>query len=162
MTAQNLVSGALSPEKSSGVTKSLSDVGTNLDMLVILQPEEKKELARVGKTFGPFIELAHGVTTDHPQIMPGVFDIAEFDRDYQLARRLEPILHQLEELSEAVQDTIFAANSDAMLEALQVYAAVQQNKDKIPGMDTIAAKMADFFKRRKRQPAETVETASKT
>lgn len=162
MTAQNLVSGALTPEKTLGVTKSLSDVSTNLDMLVILQPDEKKELARVGKTFGPFIELAHGVAVNHPQIMPGVFDIAEFNRDYQLPRDLGPILHQLEELSEAVQDTIFAANSDAMLEALQVYAAVQQNKDKIAGLDTIAAQMADFFKRKKRQPAEIAETASKT
>lgn len=160
MAAQNLVSAVLSPEKSSAAMKSIEDLKTSLDMLVVLQPDEKKELARVGKTFGPFIDLAHGVTTTHPQIMPGVFDIAEFNRDFELTKSLEPILHELQELCEAVQDTIFASNSDAMLEALQVYAAVQQNKDKVPGLDTIAAKMAEFFKRRKRQPAEAVASAS--
>lgn len=158
--AQNLVSAVLSPEKSSGVMKSLADVKTDLDMLVILQPDEKKEFARVGKTFVPLIELAHSVTTSHPQIMPGVFDIAEFNKDFELPRALEPILHELQELCEAVQDTIFASNSDAMLEALQVYAAVQQNKDKVPGLDTIAAKMAEFFKKKKRQPAEAVASDS--
>ncbi|MCL4511307.1 MAG: hypothetical protein M1470_09595 [Bacteroidetes bacterium] len=48
---------------------------------------------------------------------------------------------------------MFAANSDAMSESLEIYSAVQMKKDKIPGMDTIAAQMADFFRKTKRKPA---------
>ena len=36
------------------------------------------------------------------------------------------------------------------MEALEIYAAVQQNKDKVPGLDVIAAQLKEFFKRTKK------------
>ncbi|OYV86064.1 MAG: hypothetical protein B7Z63_04590 [Ignavibacteriae bacterium 37-53-5] len=152
MAIQNLVSGALTPEQMASVTQGLSTIKGALPILITLQPQQKKEFVRVGNTYVPFIEMAHSVVTDHPEIVPGVFNIAEFNRDYQLPKDLRPYLNQIEELAESILDTIFAANSDAMTESLEVYAAVQQNKDKIPGMDTIAAKMAEFFKKGRRMP----------
>ncbi len=152
MAAQNLVSGALTEEQKASVAQAISTIRGGIPVLIILQPQQKREFVKVGNTFVPFIEMAHEALRDHPEIMPGVFNTAEFNRDYQLAKDLVPILNQLAELTESVQDTIFAANSDAMSESLEVYAAVQQNKDKVPGMDTIAAKMAEFFKKGKKLP----------
>lgn len=155
MTAQNLVSGALTEEQKAAVTGAIQTIKEGIPTLVVLQPQEKKEFVRVGNTYIPFIDLAHQVMVEHPEVMPGIFDTAEFNRDYQLAIDLLPILGQLNELAESVEDTIFAARSDVMSGALEVYAAVQQNKDKIPGMDTVAAQMASFFKRAgRRAPAE--------
>jgi len=149
--AQNLVSGALSTEQKAQIGQGLAAIKAGLPMIITLQPEQKREFVRVGSTFLPFIEIAHGVSVDHPEIMSGVFNLAEYNRDYALSIDLLPILNQLNELAESVQDTIFAANSDAMAESLEVYAAVQANTDKVPGMDTIAAKMAAFFKKSRTQ-----------
>lgn len=147
MGVQNLVSGAITQEQKTAVEGGIQTIKGGIPVLVVLQPEQKKDFVRVGNTFGPFIEMAHGATEKHPEIMPGVFNIGEFDGDYQLQKDLLPILTQLKELTESVEDTIFAARSDAMAAALEVYAAVQQNKDKVPGLDTLASDMAAFFKK---------------
>ncbi len=152
MAAQNLASGTVTPETIASVTESIAAIKAGLPMLVILQPKQKKEFVKVGNTYLPFIEMGYETVRDHPNIMPGVFDVEEFKRDYQLAKDLVPILNQLSELTESVEDTIFAANSDAMSAALEIYAAVQSNKDKIPGMDTMAGKMAGFFKKTRTIP----------
>ncbi len=153
MPVQNLVSATLTPEKSSATLQKLTEVGADLDFLIVLEPDSKNEFVKVGNTYSGFLKKANSVVADHPEILPSVFSIGEFKRDYQLALDLQPILDKLKELTEAVQDTIFAANSDALSAGLGIYAAVQQNKDKIPGMDTIAAEMAAFFKRPKRKKA---------
>lgn len=161
MTAQNLVSGVMSEEQKTSVTGAVQTIKDGIPFKVVLQPQEKREFVRVGNTYVPFIDLAHQVVTEHPEIMPGIFDTAEFDRDYQLGIDLSPILGQLNELAESVEDTIFAARSDAMAGALEIYAAVQQNKDKIPGMDTVAAQMAAFFKRAGRKLPATTDQETK-
>jgi hypothetical protein len=153
MPVQNLVSATLTPEKSSATLQKLTEVGADLDFLIVLEPDSKNEFVKVGNTYSGFLKKANGVAADHPEILPAVFNLDEFKKDYQLALDLQPILTRLKELTEAVQDTIFAANSDALSAGLGIYAAVQQNKDKIPGMDTIAAEMAAFFKRPKRKTA---------
>ncbi len=150
MALQNLISATLTPEEKTAVIQGIAAIKGGLPMLITLQPQQKKEFVRVGNTYLPFIDMAYDVITDHPEIMSGVFNLQEFKNDYILAKELGPLLHQVEELAESVQDTIFAANSDAMSEALEIYAAVQMNKDKIPGMDTIAEKMKAFFKKSRR------------
>ena len=43
-----------------------------------------------------------------------------------------------------------AVNNDALTEALDVYAAVKQNKEKVPGLNVVADEMAEFFKKNKK------------
>ena len=50
-----------------------------------------------------------------------------------------------------------AVGSDTLLASLDVYGAVKQNKDKVPGLAVVADKMAVFFKKSKAKPkADTV------
>lgn len=158
MAVQNLVSAVLTPDVQTAVTQSLGNVKSKLNFLIILQPDQKNQLMKVGTIHSGFIKDAYEVICDHPEIMSSLFNVAEFKKDYSLSQDLVPILNQLNELAESVQDTVFAAGSDAMCEALEIYAAVQANKDKVPGMDTIAAKMAGYFKKPKRTtPATAVK-----
>ncbi|HEY9166153.1 MAG TPA: hypothetical protein VIS48_08345 [Candidatus Kryptonia bacterium] len=152
MCAQNLVSAALTSEQQAAAKAALVQLKASIPALVTLSPQEKQALVKVGNAYEPFLDLANGVTTAHPEIMSGVFNLQEFNKDYQLQKDLSPILSDLLELTEAVSDTFFAARSDAMSESLDVYASVQMNKNKIAGMDTIAAKMAAFFKKSRQQP----------
>jgi hypothetical protein len=150
MAMQNLVSAVFTPEAQAGVTQGITGIKSKMDFLIILQPNQKNQLMKVGDIHAGFIKDAQQVMSDHPDIMSPLFNLTEFQKDCSLSESLAPILNQLAELTESVEDTLFAANSDSMCAALEVYGAVQANKDKVPGMDTIAAKMAAYFKKPKR------------
>ena len=70
-------------------------------------------------------------------------------RDCNLFNAIRPLLNQLNELSESLQKTYYAVGSDAFVAALEVYSAVKQNKDKVPGLNVTADEMGVFFKKAK-------------
>ena len=154
MALQNLVSASLTPEQKSSIITKLSDLKNDLGFVISLLPEEKKEYLKVGNVMLPLIEKAHDAVTAHPEILPAIFDKEEFENDYKLTKDLLPIVSQLAELASAVEATLFAANSDSMVETLEIYAAVQQHKDKVPGLDTVATEMKEFFKKTKKLKTE--------
>ncbi len=154
MSAQNLVSEEFTSEGKAAFDQGLAGIKGGLPALVTLRPGEKRELVKVGNSYLPFIDEAHEVLTAHPDIMPGIFNAEEFRRDYKLAKDMTPYVNEVRELLEGMEDTVFAAYSDAMTGALEIYAAVQQNKDKVPGLDAIAAQMASFFKKVRKRTTE--------
>lgn len=149
--AQNLVSAALSAEDAADILQKLADAKSKLQFLMTLQGQDIQSLVKVGNTFLPFIEQAYQVAVDHPEILPGIFDKEEFLRDCDLIKKLRPILNQIKELADSLQNTFFAVSSDAMVGALEVYAAVKQNRDKVPGLNVAADEMAVYFKRSPRK-----------
>ncbi|NNM66719.1 MAG: hypothetical protein HKM06_01775 [Spirochaetales bacterium] len=61
--------------------QSLSAIRTRLSFLLNLQSSESASLVKAGKEFVPFIENCPSVTKTHPEILSGVFDKPEFERD---------------------------------------------------------------------------------
>ena len=153
MASQNLVSAVLPPELKNSIVTKLSSLKSDFNFLISILPGEKNEHVKVGNVMLPLLDMARDVVATHPEIISAIFDKEEFIKDYQLTKDLAPISTQLMELAAAVETTLFAANSDAMVGALEVYAAVLQNEDKVPGLDVIAAQMREFFKRPKRLKA---------
>lgn len=154
MPQQNLISDSISEEQKTAVLQRLQEIKAELSFLLTLQPDEIMGLVKAGNSFAPFIQQAYNTVNDHPEIMPGVFDTDEFKRDCELSRDLGVIETQARELANSLENTLMAANSDAMNGALEVYAAVKQNRDKVPGLNVVAEDMAEFFKRSKRNKNE--------
>lgn len=151
--AQNLISAALSAEDAAAIQQSLSEAKTKLSFLLSLQTEDIATLFKVGNAYLPFIEQAYQTIIAHPEIMPAVFDKDEFIRDYKLLVALRPIFNQINELAESIQKTFMAVGSDAMVASLEIYSAVKQNKDKVPGLAVTADEMGVFFKRTRTKAA---------
>lgn len=147
MATQNLISAILSPEVKANVMTKLTEVKTSLDFVISLLPEQKCEFVKAGNTMLPFVEKAYNAASTHPEILSSVFDKEEFFKDYLLSKELVPIFNLLKELTTSLDATLCAASSDAMVGALEVYASVQQNKDKVPGLDTVNAELKEFFRR---------------
>ena len=145
--AQNLVSATLTEDTKNQILQKLAEIKSALAFLLSLQPKEVRSMFKPGNTFAPLIDKAYHVVVDHPEILPGVFDKEEFMRDYQLFKDLTPIDNQVNQLSESVSKTLMAISSDALNGTLEVYAAVKQNKDKVPGLNVVAEEMAEFFKK---------------
>jgi hypothetical protein len=147
MSTQNLVSAALTPETKAEILQKLTEIKTKLDFLLSLQPDDIKGLFKAGNGYYPFIDRAYSTVNEHPEILPTVFNAAEFTKDYILSKELTPIVNQINELAEGLQKTLTAVNSDALAAALEVYAAVKQNRDKVPGLNVVGDDMSVFFQR---------------
>jgi len=151
MATQNLISATLAPETKTDVLKKLDEIKTSLAFLLALQPQEIKELFKAGNTFAPFVEKAHNAVTAHPQILPPVFDVTEFQKDYQLSKDLTAIVSRINELADTINKTLIAVNSDAMAASLEVYQSVKMNRDRVAGLTVLADEMGEFFKKSKKK-----------
>lgn len=158
MAQQNLVSAILPPETKAEVLKMIGEIKTKLNFLLTLQNDEVKRIVKAANGFAPFIEKSYNSINDHPEIMSNVFDIDEFKRDFALSKDLAVIANQINELANSLENTLMAVNSDALVGALEIYAAVKQNLDKVPGLNVVTQEMAEFFqKARKSTPEDTQE-----
>lgn len=151
--SQNLISATISAADVLEVQKSLSAAKAKLPFLSNLQPEDLAGLLKVGNNFLPFLEDAYQVVITHPEILPASFNKDEFLRDYALLKAIRPLLDQINELAEGLQKTSTAAGSDSMGAALDVYSMVKINKDKVPGLATVAERMSQYFKKAKANPS---------
>ena len=152
--AQNLISASLTAAESAEVLESLNAVKSKMPFLSALQSADVSGLYKVGNAYIPFIDKVYQVVVSHPEILPAVFDKEEFLKDYQLFKAIQPVYNLINELAEGVQKTQTTLGSDTLIAALDVYAAVKQNKDKVAGLSVISDEMAEFFKRT-RVKAET-------
>ena len=147
--SQNLISASLSADDAAEVQQSLLAAKAKLGFLLSLQTADVVTLFKAGNAFLPFIDKAYQTMVAHPEILPGVFNRDEFEQDYKLLSALRPIFTQINELAEGIQKTFMAVGSDSLVAALEVYSAVKQNKDKVPGLAVTADEMAVFFKKSK-------------
>ena len=157
MSKQNLVSGVLSPEALASINQSLSQVKEQLTFSISLSADEMRTLFKAGNGYKPFLDVAYTTATANPGILPGVFDREEYRRDYELSMALSPILSQLKELTESVNATLTALNSDLLTDSLDVYSAAKLHQDKVPGLKASVEEMAVFFK--KKRPATVASIA---
>jgi len=156
MPSQNLISASLAPETKADIMGKLDDIRKQLAFLLSLQPGDIQGLFKAGNGYAPFLEKAYFAVNQHPQIMPGVFDVEEFRKDYNLSKDLGAIVSQINQLADGLNNTMIAVNSDTMAASLEVYAAVKQNRDKVPGLNVIAQEMGEFFKKAKKKEAARI------
>ena len=157
MASQNLISAALAPETKTDVLQKLADIKTKMGFLLTLQPDQIHGIFKAGNGYAPFIDKAHSAINSNPQIIAGVFDLEEFNKDYTLSKDLTAIVSQIDQLADSLNNTLLAVNSDAMSAALEVYAAVKQNRDKVPGLNVVAEEMSEFFKKAKKKAAQPAQ-----
>jgi len=151
MTSQNLVSATLSAETKAEILQKLGEIKGKLDFLLSLQTKEIRSLFKAGNVYLPFIDKAYQTAIQHPEILPGVFDMEEFKKDYELSRDLSIIITEMEQLTKGIENTLMAVTSDSMAASLEVYAAVKQHHNKVPGLQVVAEEMAEFFKKSKKK-----------
>lgn len=157
MAVQNLVSASIAAETKEEILQSIAEIKGKLSFLLTLQAAEVAGIFKAGKEYAPFLEVCHTVAKSHPEILSGVFNAAEFDRDFQLSKDLGAIADALDQLNEGVGHTLTAARSDALTTALDVYAAVKLNRDKVPGLGGVADNLALYFKKSPRTAAKAAK-----
>jgi len=154
MATQNLVSAVLSARDKADVLEKLASVKATLGFLITLRNDELQALFKAGDVIAPFVEKAYNVATEHPEILSGVFDVAEFKKDYELSKDLVPIYDMVNQLADSLRDTMQAVSSDAANGVLEIYSSVKMQCGKVPGLNVVAQEMSEFFKKGRKSPAE--------
>jgi len=147
MSVTNHVSATLEASDQQAALSALTEVRNRLPFLAGLSADERVALAKMGGKSLSFVEQSLQAAEAHPQALPPSFDVAEFRRDLQLWRNLQPIALQVTQLNELLNDTLMALGSDLYTEGLATYAYLKAAGN-AEGLDSLKGQLSRRFSRR--------------
>lgn len=144
---QNRISLTLDPATVDRILASITLLEADLQQLVALTPDQRRDLFKMGGKSHAFCTTALAVAEQHPGIMPRDFDVAAFRQDHMALDALRPCSLRLANLYQRVTDTELALGSDLMAASLEVYGVIKvAGRDK--GVDEARRELASRFSRR--------------
>jgi hypothetical protein len=153
------ISASLSQQDVTDIKAAIKTIETKLPFLVVLTPDEKNSLFKLGSKSVDFVDGALNASKNFPDIFPKNFNPDEFEKDALLFKTLSDITQPLASLSQKLDDTFTAVGSEALGEALQVYSYVQTAAPVTPGLKPIAEQLQERFKRQSGKKAAVPPTA---
>lgn len=145
MPYQN-ISATLSNQNLTDIKTAIATIRANMPFLISLTADERRKRIKMGDKSLAFVRNSVSVTQNNPEVLPGNFSTAEFEKDYQLTVALTEILSLLEQLSEEVDDTLMAVGSESMASSLLVYDFVKAAAKHSPGLKSVADQLGERFK----------------
>ncbi len=117
----NRVNATIAPAQLQAVRDSLNSINQNLPFLIDLKPEERQAMAKYGEKNRTFVAKALAVAEQNPDILPRSFSIEEMQAHVALIDDLYPLILSVTNLLGKLEDTHFAAGSEAYTAARLVY-----------------------------------------
>lgn len=148
------VSASMTIDSLNKVKEAIQTIATEMPFLINLSEEQARGLFRLGPKSVDFVTASRETVTHFPQILPPTFDQVEFLKDAELFGQLSEIKFLLDSLCEKVEDTYGEVGAEAMNSALEVYAHVRVNENKVPGLKSVSEKLGERFKKSKSAKAE--------
>jgi hypothetical protein len=90
-----------------------------------LTAEDRHNLLKTGPKTFQFVELAHTLAGQNPQLTSKAFDMAAFSADWNDAHNLLGMENKARQFLELIEDIRMAAGSDCAHHALEVYADIK-------------------------------------
>ncbi len=140
------ISAALSEAQLQEIKTAIATIRSNMPFLISLTVDERRKRFKMGDKSLAFVSNSLSVTQNNPEVVPSNFDIAEFNKDYQLTTSLTEILTLLQQLTEEVDDTLLAVGSESMASSLLVYDYVKTAAKHAPGLKSVADQLGERFK----------------
>ena len=122
---QNLVSIQYTDEEIAQMDAALNTLRVLFSRMIALQPDERRELTKLGPKSQAFCDQALAVLLANPQIVPPSLDLAEAQVDKRTLDQLRPRLLIQRQLLERADDTEMALGSDLMSVARDGYALLE-------------------------------------
>jgi hypothetical protein len=122
---QNLVSLNLTAQDLADLDGALETMRRVFAPLVTLQPQQRRELMKMGDKSEVFCRQTLTLLTANPQIVPPNLGLAEAQADLAALDQLRPRLMVLRQLLEKADDTEMALGSDIIGVALEGYGVLK-------------------------------------
>lgn len=117
----NRIHATLAQESADAILAALGKIQEMLPFLIDLTPDERRSMAKFGEKNRSFVVKAEALAIQHPEILPRGFSLDEMKTDVTLVEQLYPIQLALTDLLGRIEDSYYAAGSEAYCAALQVY-----------------------------------------
>lgn len=140
MSQENLISLTIPAETMTAITTSLNELETQLKTYLQfnLTADERQSLRSMGDKSLAFVQKSLDYAENTPSLCPNYLDLAEAKKDFSLAHDLNQILHRLNTLQRAVEDTMMVAGSEAYDAGLIFYNSVKgASRVNVPGSEAI-------------------------
>jgi hypothetical protein len=123
--------------------------------LITLSVEERSRLTKMGDKSFSFVKDAKLHIDQNPKLVPGYLDVEEMTVDLRAVEALKEYYNTLQQLLQAVDDTMMLSGSEAMVTALSFYTAVKgASKQKAPGAKVVYDDLKRYFTARGKKLTE--------
>jgi len=117
----NRINVTLTVAQSEQAKAALSSLEQALPFLIDLSSDERTGMLKFGEKNRSFVVKALAVAEQNPEILSRSFAIENFQNDVHLVESLYGIRLAIQTLADKIDDTCFAAGSEAYAAALLVY-----------------------------------------
>jgi len=155
--SQNLIHMKLDAAAPDAISQSLAALESTLQWLVALEPQQRRELTKMGDKSEAFCRQAVVAFSENSEVLPRNFDLDGFRNDLATLDVLRPIVGRVGRLYQRLIDTEMALGSDLMSNALEGY-AVLKVAGKGQGLDRMRETLAARFTRPRMQAVPDEQT----
>lgn len=145
----NLVNASLTDTDKNSVKSKLDEIHQLLPFLIALPSEQKRGGTSMGQKSVEFVNLALRGANHFPQYLLQSFDNTKFVNDVNLIDQLWDVRILVASLLEKLDDTIYAASSDAMQTANEVYSYLKTSAKKDASVKALVDEMAKRYEKKK-------------
>jgi hypothetical protein len=157
MSYQN-ISYAIPQGDLDAIKAAITTIESKLPFLVTLNGDEIRSLTKLGPKSADFVQDAAQAAANFSNILPASFNLEEYTKDTGLFKNLMEIKLLIDSLSEKIDNTYVAVGSEAMTASLEVYAYVQTATTRTPGLQSVAEKLKDRFRKQSVKQASTSDS----
>lgn len=161
MALDNLISLNLSDEELKTMEDAVTAIKTILEgKTVNLTPEQRQTYGRLGNRTENWITKVMEYIDRRPELTPMYINVPEFKQDFEIRKKLKPILSQLAFLSESIDDTTVLLGNDIYNYALAYYRNIKLvSQENVPGTTEVYNDLASQFPNR---PSAVPEESEKS
>ncbi len=141
----NLISAEITEEAIGTAKIKIEELKQSLPFLIAIPAGEKQRKRTMGQKSVEYVSLALRGASNFEQYLARSFNTEEFRKDAALVSKLWEIRVPLAALLESVDDTIFAASSDAMKSADEVYRSMKDAARKDASVKLLVEEMKKRF-----------------
>jgi hypothetical protein len=116
---------------------------------VNLTPEQRKTIAKTGSDSVSYVQDGLTSVTNHPEILPGDMDAAEYGKDVKLFSDLNDLYNHHLPYFELIGDTMVAVGSECILQTNRIYASAKdqaKNNNALQGIVDLLGKRYEKLK----------------
>ncbi|MBF6025351.1 hypothetical protein [Lysobacter niastensis] len=122
---QNLIQVNLTDPQVAELDAAIATLRAIFAQMLALQPQQRRELTKMGEKSEVFCRQTLAVLAANPQIVPGTVNVGMAMGDLAALDLLRPRLLQLKQQVERLDDTVLALGSDVIACSLEGYALLK-------------------------------------
>jgi len=127
MSQQNNVAVSIPAAELSNIQALIGQLKTALQPYTIhLTAEDRAAMLKLGDKSVAFVNKVNDYAQSHPEFVPSFLDVPAMQVDSKALNQLTPLYNALQELTNAVNDTLSLSGSEAFMGALMYYNNVKQ------------------------------------